>query len=249
MIEASLVQKTNTFKVADKRLKTLADFMSHAKLEVSNEYKSSDEKIQKAIEKISSLESGEVTDIDEYKLNKSGAIYQRNLQNRLKSDNLLVDKALNEANSGSPLFEEARELLIKTADKKSIEKNNLEWNSALMVQFLGRNSANDNGLDFEYDEIKGYLSKVELSKYDYIALAKKLFNQINPDEIIELFYHLQHDFDNANGAYLYINLELEKMDEAKAYLEQYGEDDLEDFRFYLILKENGAKVTLSQYIK
>jgi hypothetical protein len=249
IIESCIVQKTTPVKIGDKRLKSLVDFINHTQFEVSNDYKSNDEKIQKAVDKVSALNSGEVTEIDEYKLEKKGAIYQRNLQNKLKNESLLAEKALEEANDDSVLFNEAKEVLITTSDRKTIEKNNIVWDSKTLLLFLSRYQADTNAIVLEYDDIKEYLSKTTLSSSDFIVLAKKLFQQISPDEVIELFYHLQRDFDNASAAYLYINLELEKMEESIKYLEQFAEDELEEFRFYLILKENGAKVSLDTYIK
>ena len=50
------------------------------------------------------------------------------------------------------------------------------------------------------------------------------------------------------GAWLYLNLELERQEEVKDVLEHSGEEEFAAFKQYLALKQCGVPVELDSYI-
>ena len=98
------------------------------------------------------------------------------------------------------------------------------------------------------DRIIELCKEVDFTQEDFVQIAKILQKNIGPDEFLELCFFLQKDMEAASSAYMYANLELERNDIATEYLEQFEEHDLVKFRYYMILKEKGQKVTLGNFV-
>lgn len=248
MVKNALLKHSRLEPVKDERLALLAELLANAKVRLDENFFFKDEELNEIISMLNRIDAGEYVDLGRFKLPFENEINMKNMANRLDFDPGYAEKILNNCTEPEALCLKAFEAYAKTADKKKIERIALKKTKAIVFAMLSRLHAEKNALDFSKDEIVALCKEVELGSDDYVKLAKVLQTTLAPDELLETCYHLQLEIEEAASAYLYVNLELEKNNVAKEYLEQFDQDELSRFRHYMILKENGAKVTLSEFI-
>jgi len=248
IIKNALLGKPLVGVMHDKRLKEMERLFKGVHFNAETTYRSEDEEINSIIDAFKKIEAGDVVDTKQLKLDPNSAMAIKNEMNRLKQDPESAESILKDA-INETLRSDAFSLYLTFADKKKIEKIGRTYTKENTYTLLGRYRAQMHGLDFSYDEIKKLAMDASFDAHDYIRLAKKWLNVMEPDAILELFYHLQNEIPQAASGYIYVNLEFEKLEEVTEYLEQFSDDEMKDFRYYLVLKHAGVKVDLKDYIK
>jgi len=169
------------------------------------------------------LENGEVVDLKKYKLDKENPWVLKNIENKIKNgDKKAAIDALN-----SPLKDIAIEFLSKNADVKEILANDYPITKETIL----------NNLDS--DRLNELINKSNLTNKEYIEIAYEVYKKIeNPEVVLELF-------KEKTVAYVYLLIEYEMIDKA---LELANEHDIKVFEYYLLLRKNGVKVDIKDYL-
>lgn len=102
----------------------------------------------------------------------------------------------------------------------------------------------DSEFGFENNEILELVKNIKLSKDDYIQLAKKYKNSLNPDVLIELFEKISQEQEEATVAYLYILSEFEMKDKLRENLANREGNDFAPFKALIELKDAGKHYSL-----
>lgn len=248
MVKNALLKRATLEPVKDERLALIAELLANGKMRLNDKFFFKDEELNEIISLLNRIDAGEYVDLSSFKLPFENEVNMKNQANRLDFDPAFADKILSQCSEPTSLCIKAFEAYAKTAEKKKIERVTLEKTKSVVFAMLGRYKAEKEALEFTKEEIVELCKSVAFDSGDYIKLARLFQKNLTPDELLETCYHLQLEIEEAASAYLYVNLELEKNNVAKEYLEQFDEEELTRFRHYMILKENGAKVTLSEFI-
>ena len=227
--------------------KTLGDFVSQSNIKPKSRFKLNITKLDKTAETIHAIEEGQFVDLSKFRLAKENPILQHNAENRLQHDVKYAEEILKSCDKQSALCMKAFEAFVDFADLKQIRKIEVTPNKVVAQKIIARFSGDEKyELDNEY--VKEICNLVKFNKDDYLSLAKTLMRKVDPDEILELFYHLSKENLEAMGAYIYICLELEMTEKAKELLDLCSDDELLNFRAFVALKSSGINVRLSSFL-
>ena len=169
------------------------------------------------------LQNGEVIDLKKYKFSKENPWYLKNLENKINKEDIQAAKeALN-----TPLKEKALKLLSKKADIKEILANNYPITKETILNNL------------KSDRLKELINKSNLTNEEYIQIAQEVYKiNENPEFVMEIF-------KEKIVAYIYLLIEYEMIDKA---MELAKENDVKIFEYYLLLRENGVKIDIKEYL-
>ena len=169
------------------------------------------------------LQKGEMIDLKKYKFSKENPWYLKNLENGInKGDKEVLKEALN-----TPLKEKALNVLAKTADIKEILANNYPISKETILNNL------------KSDRLKELINKSNLTNEEYIEIAQTLYKNTKvPEQLLELF-------EDKLVAYIYLLIEYEMIEKA---MELAKENDIKIFEYYLLLRENGVKIDIKEYL-
>jgi len=248
MAKNALLQIPQNAKVKDENLQIIDALLTNSKLYINHNFRFNKEKLDEIITMIESINSGKYTNISDLKLNSNNPYYIQNEINHIKEDVKYAEKILF-SNEDEKLKKEAFKSASNFLDKKKLLKANIKKDKEIVFNLIKRLKSKENPIELSKDEIVEFCKEAEFDKYDFIKAINILQNNLTPDEVIEIAYYLQSKIEEANWCYLYINLEFEKMEEAKNYLEQFEESDLKEFRYYIALREIGFKPNLKEFLK
>lgn len=232
--------KNNEFKI-------ISDFIAQSEIKPKSRFKLNIPKIDKVAETIHSIEEGQYVDLAKFRLSKDNFIAQKNADNRLKSDIKYAEEILRSCDKQTPLCMKAYEAFVEFADLKQIKKIEVTPNKNVAQKIIVR-FAGDEKYELDNEYVKEICNLVKFTKEDYLLLAKTLIRKIQPDEVLELFYHLSKESNEALGGYVYICLELEMTDKAKELLDMCADDELVDFKAYIALKNSGTSIRLGTFL-
>jgi len=169
------------------------------------------------------LQNGEVIDLKKYKFTKDNPWYLKNLENKINKEDLDAAREALE----TPLKDKALKLLAKKAELREILANDYPITKETIL----------NNLDS--DRLKELIEKSNLSNEDYIEIAQILYKDTKiPEELLELF-------ESKKVVYIYLLIEYEMIDKA---MELAKENDIKIFEYYLLLRENGVKIDIKEYL-
>ncbi|MCV6607651.1 MAG: hypothetical protein OIF32_05520 [Campylobacterales bacterium] len=211
--------------------------------------KTEDVDIDKLLFQVDKLNSGEEADLSSFKIPNSSPLMIRNASMKLAKDPKFAEEALKKFPNEKVITDSAIEKLTSFGDKRKIEKHKNKLNKKAVINILGRYKSEDgNGLNLSVGELESYIKTVGFKEKDYIEALQELKTHINPDKLLEIAYELKRDFSEALDGWIYVNLELEKMDEVEEILENSEEDEYLGFKKYLAVKKAGIPATVEEFI-
>ena len=169
------------------------------------------------------LQQGEVVDLKKYKFSKENPWYLKNLENKIAKEDISAAKeALN-----TPLKDKALKLLSKKADVKEILANDYPITKETILNNL------------ESPRLKELIEKSNLANREYIEIAQILYKTTEvPEKLLEIF-------ESKIVPYIYLLIEYEMIDKA---LELTKDNDIKFFEYYLLLRSNGVKIDIKEYM-
>lgn len=252
LIIESLYGEESKLVLTHPQLSSLGKLLANAQLVLNGkEIKTGDEDLDKTIAQIQRVKKGEFVNFNcAIKPSKSSPVWIQNQLNRVKQDPKVSEELLRECKDNSPFCQELLESYSLIGDKKRILKGDLQITSTVALNMLSRHKNGENPLEFTSKEIVDIAKKAKFVRSDYVALAKALKNKINPDELLEIFYqfHSDPDISEAQTAWIYVNLELERIDTAREILDLSQENEYLPFKYYLALKDAGLMPKLDEII-
>ncbi len=249
VVMESITRDLSTTELKHEMLKPIGILLKNSQLTpVASQIATGDTDLDKLLFQIEKLNSNEIADFSQFKLPRTSPLRVRNAAIKLAKDKHYAEEILKKYSNEKFLVDQAIQAFVSYADKKKIEKYKQYLTKEAVIALLARYKAKENPLTFPHEEAVGYIQEVKFNAHDFIAVIKKLKTQVNPEELLELTYEFKNDFPEAIDAWVYINLELERIDEVEDVLESAEDDEFLNFRKYLAVKHAGIKVTLDEFI-
>ena len=175
------------------------------------------------LSELSKIQHNQIADLSKLKLDKENPWYLKNLENKIKLKDLEAAKeALN-----TPLKDTALEILSQNSDVREILANDYKIYKETILNNLDSN------------RLKELIDKSNLTNQEYIEIAQILYKTTTvPETLLE-------KFENKLIPYVYLLIEYEMID--KAY-EIVKEKEIKFFEYYLLLRRNGIKVDIKEYL-
>ncbi|NPA73924.1 MAG: hypothetical protein GXO12_04365 [Epsilonproteobacteria bacterium] len=201
-----------------------------------------DEEIKNTILDLKKIEKGESVNLKKYKLPEDNYFVRKNKLNKLAEDKRYAEEILNECQDDKKddeICKQAFEVYATYTTYSNIKKQGFKIDKALFEKLLDRIIDPDDFFSIENDELYELIKSFDYSKTEYVKLAKKLKQFLNPETLISLYEKLSTEKDAAMQAYLYILFEYQMIDKAREILESSAKNELEKFKYFLFLRDNG----------
>lgn len=207
-----------------------------------------DDGIQDILDVKRKINEGEVVDLSAFTLKDDNALVLKNHENRLVQDKNYAETILKRC-TDKALCEKAHLALASYAAIEELNKYDVQPTKAFFDKLVDRINAAENPLELTDDVMVAYIKQLNFTSDDFIILAKKLRNRVNPDRLMLMFERLSHEFPQEAGeAYLYVMFELQMMDNARDFLENSTEDEYQKFKYMLFLKDSGKNFDTELFI-
>ncbi|MCT7508533.1 hypothetical protein [Aliarcobacter cryaerophilus] len=246
LIKLKLLNKEHKIGFRTRKQKELANILTQLNLEVPKEiFSSTNEELNKTVAAIQNVNNGIYVDKN-LKVDEKSPLGKQNLINKINSQvDFAVDIVKKAEKYDSDIVKVA---FLKSLSEKSmttIKKiyKNVNLDKELTIKLLEKNIENSE-FGFENNEILELVKNIKLSKDDYIQLAKKYKNSLNPDVLIELFEKISQEQEEATVAYLYILSEFEMKDKLRENLVNREGNDFAPFKALIELKDAGKHYSL-----
>lgn len=246
LIKLKLLNKENKIGFRTKKQKELANILTQLNLEVPKEiFSSTNEDLNKTVAAIQNVNNGIYVDKN-LKVDEKSSFGKQNLINKINAQvDFAVDIVKKAEKYDSDIVKVA---FLKSLSEKSmttIKKiyKNVNLDKEITIKLLEKNIENSE-FGFENSEILELVKNIKLSKDDYIQLAKKYKNILNPDVLIELFEKISQEQEEATTAYLYILSEFEMKDKLRENLANTQDTDFSPFKALIELKDAGKHYSL-----
>jgi hypothetical protein len=208
-----------------------------------------DDGIQDILEAKQRIKDGEVIDLSKFNLLSDNALVLKNAENALAQDKTYATTILKKCDD-KKLCQKAHLALAEFASLDEIKKYEVEPTKELFYRLVDRINAKENPIEMSDEDIISYIGKLDFTKEDFIQLAKKLKQKLNPDRLILLFEKLAHEFPHEAGdGYLYLLFELQMVDTAREYLENSSEEEYPVFKYLLFLKDSKKNFDTDLFFK
>ncbi|MDR2151412.1 MAG: hypothetical protein LBO72_01205 [Helicobacteraceae bacterium] len=190
------------------------------------------------------VNKGEAVDLSAFKPVRSSQLWIANQRNRMLQDAKVSEEILKEADENSDIYKQALEIYATYGDKKRFLKSESAISAQTALNLLSRWHATDNGLEFDKDEAIALCARAAFTSRHYIDLARILHANLAPDVLLGLFLQLKNITEQACGAWIYINIEFERLDEVSEMLENSAKDEYLPFKSYIALKNAGLQPSM-----
>lgn len=242
---ASLLQEKYEPKYKTEWFKLPNNMLSAVNSPTEGSKKLSDENLRTICGDIESIEKGEYIDIKQYKLRSDNPLVIKNRFNQLKSEPKYASEVLRGCSDlESPLCKEAFSVLLENASYTEIKKFHFPLSSEHVLTLLQRHENKEDDIYMSDDDIHALMEKAPFDKDEYVKAARLLKRTMNPDGLVAMFEKLYNANHDAGKGYLYVLFELQMLDRAREILQNNEEDEYEEFRAYLFLRDNGQNTDL-----
>jgi hypothetical protein len=206
-----------------KELNNINDFVQNINYLTISPMANEDFEFLSDIEKI---KKGEVVELKKYKLDENNEWVILNKLNRLKNEESYA-KTILKTSQNEKLLSRAKEIIAKSKNVDDILEFNIPISKELVID------------NIENEKLSTLLENSELKNSDYIEIAQKAYELYNdPETLFELF-------EKQHFAYIYLLIEFEVIDKA---LEITKEHEIRFFEYYLLLREDGHKVDIKDFL-
>jgi len=212
--------------------------------------KTNNEKIDKVLELIEKIKSGEVVDLKPYNLPVDNELVIQNERNRYKREEINAESIImNCIKFDKSLCKEAYVDYVKSAPLSGIKKHKELLTKEALYVILSRINADENILEITNEELIELFESLELIDKDYIEISSILSKGgMIPEQRIKLFEMLSDVKEEAMDAYLYTLYDLEMIAPANAILDNSQPGEYENFKAYRALKECGQSFSIDMFI-
>lgn len=245
----ALLGQTSALSLKRPQLAAIGRVLSDSRLKPrSGEEKTGDSELDAILDLLAKLEKGETAELGDLKLVKNSPVWAEYQLIKMKGDPKVSEELLNAAEAGSEVYFKALETYATYGDKKRFLRQDTKLNAKSALNLLSRYRAPIQSVEFETGEIIDLIGRASFGERDFIALARIMKEQMSPDALLELFAQLKNTFEAAQSAWLYINIELERIDDTREILESGASDEYLAFKSYFALKEAGLSPNLDSLI-
>lgn len=246
-IKNNLLNKKDSKVYSRKTFKELAQILSFVKLvPKEGEFISTNDEINKIVEKTQSIKSGTYLSPKDLKLDDNNPLMVQNLINKINSDDeFCLDILKRPANYSEDMIKKAFFRVLKNKSMTTVKKilPGIKLDKEMIVELFNRDSAQTD-FSLSKEEIIKYIKNIDFTKNDFIKLAKLYKNNMLPDDLLKIFEELSNSNEQAQDSYLYVLFEYEMIDTIRDIFASSAQDELLPYKALLDLKDSGKHYTL-----
>jgi hypothetical protein len=243
LVQNSLSGQETTKQFKSDVFKEIGNIVNQLSFKIkSSDFECDNQSINSLAQKIYQIEAGEYVSLKEFKLPSDSELVIKNNINKTKVDeDYALDIVKKASSNDDSLVEAAFSKVLKTKSFTTVQKllEDLELNKNMTIELLITDSTYEDQFTLSNSEIVELVKKVELSKEDFLRIAKKYTNRMGPDQIIKLFEDISSTNELATEAYLYVLFEYEMIDTVREIVMNSGKDDYLPYKALLDLKDHG----------
>ena len=242
--------KSHSYKTQEGRILGVVSDNSEM---IPRDYKlpTKDERIKKSLEYLKDINNGIYVELEGVNLSPKNPLLVKNIENRLKDEPTYSGAVLKRCDEyPRELCRLSLRVYIGLNDISKIKEYAELFDKELLFYLIDRAKEEESGLKVGADDIF-YIIEQMKDRFDaegYIELARRVKDLLSPDERLRLFDQLKARDDKAEGGYLYTLFDLEMIERAKEFLETTQEDEWQNFKAYLELKECGRNYPLDLFV-
>jgi hypothetical protein len=234
------VEAKNLGRVTDKSEMIPKDFKIETK----------DERLKKSLEYVKDIQNGIYVELEGVKLSPKNPLLVKNIENRLKDEPTysgVVLKNCDEYPEG--LCKTCLKVYMEFSDMSKIKEYVKLFDKELLFYLVDLAAKREN-FQVHYEDLLYILQEMKerFNEKDYINLARSVKKILTPDERLKFFELLKNRDEKAEGGYLYTLFDLEMIERAKEFLETTQEEEWQNFKAYLELKECGRNYPLELFV-
>ncbi len=218
----------------------------------ARKYRIHNDDIQDILDIKEHLENGEVVDLSPYNLKPNNPYMLQNYRNRLKNDPAFAMSVLSKCDD-ELTCKLAFENFLGFGSFEEIKKFQKKPSKKILYALIDRIGAKEHPLNLLNNEIIEYMKDVdEVEPFDsneLVDIMKKLRVKLTPDRVIMMANSIANEFPHRGGeAYLYTMFDLQKIDDAREFLDNASEDEYPKFRYLLFLKDQGRNFDIDLFV-
>ena len=247
----SLMREPQLHQYKTKEAKNLGNITDRSEL-IPKDFKiiTKDERLKKPLEYVKDIVNGLYVEIDEFKLSPTNPLLVKNLENRFKEEPTFSGVVLKNCKEyPKELCQKALSVYMGFSDIAKIKEYAKLFDFATFLKLIDlvarkeKSDVHSQDLLFILQE-----SDMQLSEKEYIILAQRVKSILPPDERLKMFEILKNQDEKSEAAYVYTLLDLEMIEKAKEFLDTTAENELQNFKAYLELKECGKNYKLEMFV-
>ncbi|MFP4332362.1 MAG: hypothetical protein ACLFQJ_03610 [Campylobacterales bacterium] len=251
-IESKLSGKDSDVKIKNDEFRALSSVLDRLYLAPNPASPISGvENIDSIFSQIKSIEEGEYIDTKSILFAKENPFFTKNLKNRVKNDHKYLNEVLKKGpEENKELFSFAFSEALKNDMAKEVKAS---WSklsnkdTSIALDILHHISSNKEVYNFEVQEIESLLKHFDFSSNEYIKIARELKSSLTPDELLKLYENLSSEDEKAEDSYIYVLFDLEMLDEASLRAQNATSENIEKFKAYKALKDEGRHIGLEVF--
>ena len=194
--------------------------------------------INSFLQVVNDVKNGVVVDLKKYGLDELNTDYQQNQQNILDKNPKEAVNILKEAKFlDTPVAKKAFLAFVGFATKKEIDEIDIKVNKQAFEIIINRYIKDD--IELKIEDITTYLNGFFYESREFIYLAKRLKEKLNPDSVIVFFDNLYAKFPNALEGYLYLLFELQMIDSIREIITDCQNEVCQKYKHLLFLRDSG----------
>ena len=253
IIDAYLGKQVRSYNFKTQRYKLLGRLLETSTIIPNGEFtgETGNEKIDRVLRIIDDIKHGKVVDLRPYNLQPENPLVIQNEKNRFKKGDISAADILSNCTKYAESFcQYVYTEFVKTATLQNILKYKAFLTKESLHEIMARINSDVHTLSISNDELLELLSKLDLSKEDYIELSKTLSKAgMIPEQRMKLFETLSNEnHEEVMDAYLFTLFDLEMIELADEILQNAHADEFENFRAYSALKECGKNYSIYLFV-
>ncbi len=208
-----------------------------------------DERLKKPLEYVKDIQNGIYVEIEGFQLSPQNPLLVKNLENRLKKEPTFSGVILKNCHEyPKELCQKALEVYMDFSDISKIKEYASVFTFESLLKLIDKAAEKRESL--HYQDLLYILqeSKMRLGQREYIELAQRIKEVMAPDDRLRFFELLKEKDERSEAGYLYTLLDLEMVDKAREFLETTNEEEFQNFKAYLDLKDCGKNYSLELFI-
>lgn len=207
-----------------------------------------DERLKKPLEYVKDIQNGIYVEIEGFELSPKNPLLVQNLQNRLKKEPTFSGVILKKCQDyPKDLCQKALEIYMDFSDISKIKEYASVFTFETLLKLIDKAAQKREHVHYQDLLYIVQEAKMELGQKEYIELAKKIKNIMAPDDRLRFFELLKEKDERSEAGYVYTLLDLEMVDKARDFLETTNEEELQNFKAYLELKDCGKNYPLDLF--
>jgi uncharacterized integral membrane protein len=251
-IESKLAGKESSVKIKNDEFGALSQILDRVYMAPNpSSPVSGVEGIDTLFSQIKCIEEGEYIDSKSLLFAKENPFFTKNLKNRVKSDHKYLSEVLKKGpEENRELFNFAFSEALKNDMVKEIKSS---WSklsnkdTSIALEILHHVSSDKDKYNFDIKDIESLLKHFDFSSSEYIKIARELKTYLTPDELLKLYENLASEDEKAEDSYVYVLFDLEMLEEASLRAENATSENIEKFKAYKALKDEGRHIGLEVF--